>query len=177
MHHDNFVSRCASPGRTAALGLAVVGWCLLLTILPCLPAHAAEGDLKAGRYAVVARAETLKEAGWKAVTDALQTRHAATLVTYKVDVREALLELAARCPDYVAFVAPPTEAKPAFVWAVHRMMRELDEERHQQIITIVNRAGQSILTTTDWADYPVNFRDRATLFSVVMGRLEETTET
>ena len=39
--------------------------------------------------------------------------------------------------------------------------------------TIVDQAGQALLTTTDWEDYPADFRRRAKLFSVTLGRLEE----
>ena len=56
------------------------------------------------------------------------------------------------------------------------VMSELDAERRQQIITIVDQAGQALLTTTDWADYDPDFRRRAKLFSVMMGRLEEVAE-
>jgi DNA replication and repair protein RecF len=53
------------------------------------------------------------------------------------------------------------------------VMSELDETRRQEIITIVNQAGQSLLTTTDWADYAPEFRQRAKCFSVTMGQLQE----
>ncbi len=53
------------------------------------------------------------------------------------------------------------------------VMSELDAARRQQIINIVNQAGQAILTTTDWEDYSQDFLQRASLFSVTMGRLEE----
>jgi DNA replication and repair protein RecF len=56
------------------------------------------------------------------------------------------------------------------------VMSELDAERRQQIITIVDQAGQALLTTTDWADYDPDFRRRAKLFSVTMGWLEEVEE-
>ena len=54
------------------------------------------------------------------------------------------------------------------------VMSELDASRRQQVITVVDQAGQAILTTTDWEDYDLDFRQRATLFSVTMGQLEET---
>lgn len=53
------------------------------------------------------------------------------------------------------------------------VMSELDAERRRQVITIVDQAGQAILTTTDWADYDPDFRRRARLFTVSMGRLTE----
>jgi len=57
------------------------------------------------------------------------------------------------------------------------VMSELDAQRRQQVIAIVDQAGQSLLTTTDWEDYPAEFRSRAKLYVVTMGRLEEKTTT
>jgi DNA replication and repair protein RecF len=53
------------------------------------------------------------------------------------------------------------------------VMSELDAERRRQVIAIVDQAGQAILTTTDWTDYDPDFRCRARLFAVSMGRLTE----
>jgi len=53
------------------------------------------------------------------------------------------------------------------------VMSELDFSRRQQVIAVVDQVGQAILTTTDWEDYDLDFRQRATLFSVTMGQLEE----
>lgn len=53
------------------------------------------------------------------------------------------------------------------------VMSELDARRREQVITIVDQAGQALLTTTDWEDYPPEFRRRARLYSVTMGQLEE----
>ncbi|MCB0166285.1 MAG: DNA replication/repair protein RecF [Anaerolineae bacterium] len=52
------------------------------------------------------------------------------------------------------------------------VMSELDANRRQQVINIVDQAGQALLTTTDWEDFSSDFRQRAKLFSVAMGRLE-----
>jgi recombinational DNA repair ATPase RecF len=52
-------------------------------------------------------------------------------------------------------------------------MSQLDAERRRHVITIVNQAGQALLTTTDWEDYDPEFRRRARLFSVLMGQLVE----
>jgi DNA replication and repair protein RecF len=57
------------------------------------------------------------------------------------------------------------------------VMSELDAERRQHIINIVDQAGQALLTTTDWADYDEDFRRRAKLFTVTMGQLEEVDQT
>lgn len=53
------------------------------------------------------------------------------------------------------------------------VMSELDAERRQQIIHIVDQAGQALLTTTDWEDYDPDFLHRAKRFTVTMGQLEE----
>ncbi|MCB9101457.1 MAG: DNA replication/repair protein RecF [Anaerolineales bacterium] len=52
------------------------------------------------------------------------------------------------------------------------VMSELDAKRREQVINIVDQAGQALLTTTDWEDFSLDFRQRARLFSVAMGRLE-----
>ena len=52
------------------------------------------------------------------------------------------------------------------------VMSELDADRRQHVITIVDQAGQALLTTTDWEDYTLDFRQRAKRFSVNMGQLE-----
>jgi DNA replication and repair protein RecF len=57
------------------------------------------------------------------------------------------------------------------------VMSELDAARRHQIIQLVDQAGQAILTTTDWADFETGFLSRAKLFTVTMGRLEETAVT
>lgn len=56
------------------------------------------------------------------------------------------------------------------------VMSELDAERRQHIINIVDQAGQALLTTTDWEDYSPAFRRRAKRFTVTMGQLEEVEE-
>ena len=53
------------------------------------------------------------------------------------------------------------------------VMSELDAERRAQVIKVVDQAGQALLTTTDWEDYSPDFRQRARLFSVSLGQLEE----
>jgi DNA replication and repair protein RecF len=53
------------------------------------------------------------------------------------------------------------------------VMSELDAERRAQVIKVVDQAGQALLTTTDWEDYSPAFRQRARLFSVSLGQLEE----
>ncbi|MCB0209346.1 MAG: DNA replication/repair protein RecF [Anaerolineae bacterium] len=52
------------------------------------------------------------------------------------------------------------------------VMSELDANRREQVIHIVDQAGQALLTTTDWEDFSQDFRQRAKLYSVAMGRLD-----
>jgi DNA replication and repair protein RecF len=52
------------------------------------------------------------------------------------------------------------------------VMSELDAERRAQVIEMIERAGQSFVTTTDWADYEARFRQQAQCYTVVEGRLE-----
>jgi DNA replication and repair protein RecF len=53
------------------------------------------------------------------------------------------------------------------------VMSELDQDRRRQVIAMVNRAGQAMLTTTDWEDYDPNFRRQAKLLAVTMGQVIE----
>jgi DNA replication and repair protein RecF len=52
------------------------------------------------------------------------------------------------------------------------VMSELDAERRQHVIKVVEQAGQALLTTTDWEDYSLDFRQQAKRFFIDMGRLE-----
>jgi DNA replication and repair protein RecF len=56
------------------------------------------------------------------------------------------------------------------------VMSELDAERRQHIINIVDQAGQALLTTTDWEDYSPDFRSRSRRFTVMLGQLQEEEE-
>lgn len=51
------------------------------------------------------------------------------------------------------------------------VMSELDARRRERVIDAVEGVQQSILTTTDWNDYPESFRQRATLWQVTAGRI------
>ncbi len=101
---------------------------LLLAGAVCSGAWATTVDSGGNGYIVVTDVAVSQEAGWQEVLATLQDVHNATVVTYRGDVRESLLELAARAPDYVAFLMPPEQAKPSQVWTLHRMMRELDDD-------------------------------------------------
>jgi len=84
----------------------------------------------AGRsYAIVVSEDTLAQADWKAVVEALKAKHAGSVVvTHAGDVGAAQWKLSAHMPDYVCFVARPAEAGRKFVVTVSRLMRELDDD-------------------------------------------------
>lgn len=53
------------------------------------------------------------------------------------------------------------------------VMSELDSHRRRQIIKLVEQAGQSLLTTTDWDDFEPSFRQQAILYKVAHGQVEQ----
>jgi DNA replication and repair protein RecF len=57
------------------------------------------------------------------------------------------------------------------------VMSELDAARRRQIIKLVDQTGQAIVTTTDWEDFPEDFRRRTKRFSVTMGRMAVVADT
>jgi len=102
----------------------VLGAGLVIVHLLLAPAASA----KPPGYAVVVSRETHADAGWNKVVEALREQHDATVVVFDTDVSEALPTLCAQFPRYVCFVAQPTEATRAFVAAVHRLTRRLDDD-------------------------------------------------
>lgn len=82
--------------------------------------------LLAPDYAVVVSKSTREE--WKDVVAALEKKYSARVVAWQKEVREARDELAKLRPKFVAFVAKPEEAGRAFVIAVHRLTRALDDD-------------------------------------------------
>ncbi len=88
----------------------------------------------AADYAVVVSADTLKDAGWKQVADALVAKHQGKLVTYDADVKESLPQLKQLHPRYTCFVAPPATAGREFVASVHQLTRQLDDDPYTDTI-------------------------------------------
>jgi len=83
-------------------------------------------------YAIVVSSGTLADAAWKAVTVALEAKHAekhdVSVVTWEKSVEETLPRLTEVFPRCVCFVATPEEAGREFVAQVHRLTRALDED-------------------------------------------------
>jgi hypothetical protein len=85
-------------------------------------------------YVVVASQETTDAAGWKDVIAALREKYDASLLLYpKGQVAAVVPTLRNLHPRYAAFVARPEEAGRAFVVAVHRLTRELDEDPYTDL--------------------------------------------
>ena len=79
-------------------------------------------------YAVVVSRETLGQADWKAVCDALVSKYNGRLVTWTKSVTEAREPLATLRPRYACFVAPPDACGRALVVKAHRLTRRLDDD-------------------------------------------------
>jgi zinc protease len=102
--------------------------CFVFGLLLLTMAAPTWGANKSQEYAVVVSKNTLADAGWKKVVDALVKEHNATVVTFDNDVDDTLPELRRQFPRYVCFVAQPTEAGRKFVGKVHRLTRRFDDD-------------------------------------------------
>ncbi|MBE3070332.1 MAG: hypothetical protein IMZ66_08860, partial [Planctomycetes bacterium] len=81
-----------------------------------------------GSYAVVVSADTYADRAWLGVVQALQKKHNAWVIVYAGGVADTRAALAEVAPRYACFVARPEEAGGAFVMAVHRLTRALDDD-------------------------------------------------
>lgn len=106
--------------------LLLLSLALLVAWSPCTVFSAEGGGSKL--YAVVVSRSTMEEPGWLRVLNALKAKYNARVVVYRRSVWEARAELSSMAPDYVCFLAKPTEACPSFVREVNRLMRQLDED-------------------------------------------------
>ena len=84
-------------------------------------------------YAVVISKAAYADAGWKTVADSLVKIHGthgdAQIFTWASAVTDVKTDLAAFKPDYIGYIArPATECNAAFIVAVSRMSRALDED-------------------------------------------------
>lgn len=84
-------------------------------------------------YAVVVSSSAYSDPGWKAVADSLLKKHGkngtAVLFTWSSSVNEIKSSLSEFKPDYIAYIVrPATECNSAFVVAVSRLSRQLDND-------------------------------------------------
>ena len=85
------------------------------------------------RYAVVISEAAYAKSDWKTVADSLARKHGAAgeakLITWASSVTACKADLAAFKPDYIGYIArPATECNAAFVAAVSRLGRDLDDD-------------------------------------------------
>ncbi len=85
-----------------------------------------EENPKGNEYAIVVSQTTAKDANWKRVISALQTKHDAFVITYDKSISESLSELKEAFPRYTCVVARPSEIDAQFVAQVHQLTRKLD---------------------------------------------------
>jgi len=98
-------------------------------VVPAVLLVSANAAQAAPGYAVVVQEEVHKEAGWKAVCDALVEKHpGAEVVTWKTEPDEALPALQEKHPAFTCFVAPCTKSGPEFVAKVHCLTRRYDDD-------------------------------------------------
>lgn len=83
-------------------------------------------------YAVVVSRDTRD--AWPRVVRALERKHAATVVVWDKDVGESRARLTDLRPRFACFVARPEEAGRAFVVAVHRLTRGLDDDPYTDVV-------------------------------------------
>ena len=95
---------------------------VFLSLWICGPVEGGAG------YTVVVSRATNALSGWQPVVRTLVAKHKAEVLVFDGEVGEALAGLRKQLPRYTCFVAPPKEATGAFVAAVHRLTRKLDED-------------------------------------------------
>ena len=82
-----------------------------------------------GNYAVAVSATAYARPEWRKVVEALREKYAAEVAVFPAGRPQDLLpELRRQFPAYVGFVVPPEECGRAFVVAVHRLMRQFDDD-------------------------------------------------
>ena len=88
-----------------------------------------------GNY-VVAVSDTVRaQPAWSQVVQALREKYDADVVVFSAGKpQDALPELRRIFPAYVCFVVPPEECGRAFVVAVHRLTRQLDDDPYGDVL-------------------------------------------
>lgn len=107
--------------RPTRLGL-VLAWTTVSVVL------AAQNDQTPTAHTLVAAQQTLDDPDWKAVADALATKHRGRVLSFTNSVFETLPALRAHFPRYVCFVAPPETVTRQLVIDVHRLARRVDDD-------------------------------------------------
>ena len=74
---------------------------------------------------------------------------------------------------YLCFSTNGSLVRSKYLTITHQNLASHDHRFHLVPAGGVDQVGQAILTTTDWEDFPTDFRQRSKLFSVMTGRLED----
>mgnify|MGYP000874290769 CR=1 FL=1 len=122
--------RAALPGSAAALAALAWAWALGARTV-CVSDASAPGQPiePRGNYAVAVSEGAAARPEWQEVVGALREKYGAPAVVFPAaDPAQALPALRRLFPAYVGFVVTPEECGRAFVVAVHRMMRRLDDD-------------------------------------------------
>ncbi len=83
-----------------------------------------------GEYVVLVSEKTFAKKDWRKAAENFRARYAGTLVTWRGnDVESARDALKAAHPRYVAVVAEPSEINRVFVAKLHRISREMNDDR------------------------------------------------
>lgn len=88
-----------------------------------------------GSYVVAVSATTYALPEWRRVVDALRDKYAAGVAVFPAGKpQEVLPELRRLFPRYVCFVSVPEECGRAFVVAVNRLTRQLDDDPYGDVL-------------------------------------------
>ena len=88
-----------------------------------------------GRYVVLIDGSAYGDPEWRGVAECLREKHDAALVVYPDGKPEAALdELRRLRPRYACFVTPPERSGRAFVVAVHRLTRRIDDDPYTDVL-------------------------------------------
>jgi len=86
-------------------------------------------------YLVAVSEQAYAQPAWRQAAEALREKYEAELVTFPTGRPQAALEPLRRIfPNYVCFVATPEECGRAFVVALHRLTRQLDDDPYGDVL-------------------------------------------
>lgn len=101
-------------------------------LLACAAGHAVWAA--PANYAIVVSRNTAADTQWKPVVEALADKHEGIVLSYDHSIAELLPDLRRVFPRYVCVVAKPEDATQQLVVAVHRLLRQLDEDPYSDSI-------------------------------------------
>ena len=109
---------------------------VLLGLTVGLMAFSVQGETPSptNSYVVVVSEETARDPAWAPVIETLRKRYNGAAIVHPAgQVEECIAALKRLRPHYAAFVVRPEEAGRAFVVAIHRMTRQLDDDPYTDL--------------------------------------------